>query len=69
MSADPARTRFFILSGVRLAGAVLMLTGLLIAYGRLQGAPPMLGIVATLVGAFGFAVAPRLLARRWKSRP
>lgn len=67
MSDDPARIRFFILSGVRLGGGVLMLLGLVIASGRWAGWPPEAGIAAVLAGAFGFAVAPRLLARRWRT--
>jgi hypothetical protein len=68
MSADPARARFFIISVVRLAGALLMLVGIVITYGRWAGVPQPVGIAVTLIGAFGFAVAPRLLAKRWKSR-
>lgn len=67
MTNDPARNRFFIISIVRLGGAALMLAGMVIAYGRWQGVPQMAGIPVALLGAFGFAVAPRLLARRWKS--
>jgi hypothetical protein len=66
---DPARRRFFILSAIRLAGALAMLVGLVIVYGRWEGVPPAAGLAVTLIGAFGFAVAPRLLARRWRSRP
>lgn len=64
---DPARSRFLILSLVRLAGAFLMPFGIVIASGRLAGWPATLGIVLVAAGAFGFAVAPRLLARRWRS--
>jgi hypothetical protein len=64
---DPARSRFYVLASVRLAGAFFMLIGLVIAYGRWNGLPQAAGIVVTLLGAFGFAVAPRLLARRWRS--
>lgn len=66
---DPARSRFFLISAVRLAGATLMLVGLVIAYRRWEGLPPITGIAVTLLGALGFAVMPRLLAWRWKSRP
>ena len=65
--SDPARTRFFLISAVRLSGALVMLGVMVIAYGRWQGVPPMAGIPVALIGAFGFAVAPRLLARRWRS--
>jgi len=64
---DPARNRFFLISTVRLGGAFLMLVGLVIAYGRWDGVPQFAGIVVTLLGALGFAAAPRLLARRWRS--
>lgn len=66
---DPARNRFFIISTVRLIGALLIGLGLVAANGRLDEVPRVLGIAIVLVGAFGFAVAPRLLARRWKSQP
>ncbi len=69
MSDDPARLRFFILSAVRLAGAFAMLIGLVIVYGRWEGVPRSAGVIVTMLGAFGFAVAPRLLARRWRRRP
>ena len=64
---DPARARFYILSTVRLGGALLMLAGIVIVYGRWPGVPQLAGIAVTFVGAFGFAIAPRLLARRWRS--
>jgi hypothetical protein len=67
MSNDPARARFFILSTIRLVGALAMMFGLVIAYGRWEGASPVVGVIVTVLGAFGFAVAPRLLARRWRS--
>lgn len=67
MSNDPARNRFFIISAVRLGGAVLMLLSLVVASGRWEGWPPAAGMVGVLIGAFGFAIAPRLLARRWRS--
>ena len=64
---DPARNRFFVISAVRLGGAVLMLLGLVIASGRWEGWSPVAGIVGMVIGTFGFAIAPRLLARRWRS--
>jgi hypothetical protein len=64
---DPARTRFFILSLLRLGGAVLVMVGLVIAAGRWPAFPRAAGIVLTLIGAFDFAVVPLLLARRWRT--
>lgn len=64
---DPARSRFLIHSLVRLGGAFLMPFGIVITSGRLEGWPVPLGIAFVALGAFGFAIAPRLLARRWRS--
>lgn len=68
MTDDPARTRFFLLSLTRLGGAVLLMLGLVAASGRFAGVPRAGGILLVLAGAFGFALLPRLLARRWRSR-
>lgn len=67
MTPDPARARFYIIAAVRLAGAVAMMVGFVIASGRWASMPMLAGIAIVVIGAFGFAVAPRLLARRWKS--
>ncbi|NNM76959.1 hypothetical protein HJG53_08605 [Sphingomonas sp. ID1715] len=64
---DPARNRFLVISFVRLAGAGLTVLGLVISSGRWPDVPPPAGIAVVLLGVFGFAVAPRLLARRWRS--
>lgn len=69
MSDTRARNRFFVISFVRLGGAVLMMFGLLIANRRLGTLPREAGIVLVLFGAFEFALLPRLLARRWRSPP
>lgn len=69
MSTDPARGRFFLLAATRLAGAVLLMLGLVATSGRFAGLPREAGLVLALAGAFGFAIAPRLLARRWRSPP
>lgn len=62
-----ARNRFFVISFVRLGGAVLLMFGLIAANGRLWGLPRAAGIVLVIVGAIEFAILPRLLARRWRS--
>jgi len=64
---DPARNRFFVMSLTRLIGALLIGAGLVAANGRLADVPRAAGIVIALIGVFGFAVAPKLLARRWRS--
>lgn len=67
MAHDPARTRFLILSLLRLGGAVLVMFGLAIAAGRLATVPPAAGIVMVVIGALDFALVPLLLARRWRT--
>ncbi|MFD1610184.1 hypothetical protein ACFSCW_00055 [Sphingomonas tabacisoli] len=64
---DLARTRFFILSLLRLSGAVLVMFGLVIAAGRFESIPKVAGTAMVLIGALDFALVPRLLARRWRT--
>lgn len=69
--SDPAAARFALLQLVRLGGALLALTGALVAAGKatwLAGAPQELGYGLLAGGIAAFFGAPPLLARRWKSR-
>ena len=68
MTDDLARSRFFVIQLVRLSGAVMVVAGLAVLVGKLD-LPRAAGVVLALVGLFDFAVAPMLLARRWKSPP
>lgn len=67
-----AKSRFMILSLLRLFGALMLMAGLVLVAGRFEvigdGADRYLGIALVLVGAFDFAVAPMLLARSWKQK-
>ena len=67
MDDDKARNRFLAISLLRLAGALLVMFGLVEAAGRLPDVPPIAGMVMVLVGALAFAVVPLLLARRWRT--
>lgn len=67
MNDNQARNRFLVISLLRLAGALLVMFGLVIAAGRLPDVPRIVGIVAVLVGALDFALVPLLLARRWRT--
>jgi hypothetical protein len=67
MDDDKARNRFLAISLLRLAGALLVMFGLVIAAGRLPDVPRIVGIIAVLVGAADFALVPLLLARRWRT--
>jgi drug/metabolite transporter (DMT)-like permease len=62
-----ARNRFLALSLLRVAGALLIMAGLVIASGRFPSLPPVAGIVMVVVGAIDFAFVPLWLARRWRS--
>ena len=67
MDENQVRNRFLVISLLRLAGALLVMFGLVIAAGRLPEVPRIVGIVAVLVGALDFALVPLLLARRWRT--
>jgi len=54
---------------VRLSGAMLALTGVLIVAGKLAWLPEAAGYVLIGAGLVDFFAAPPLLARRWKSKP
>jgi hypothetical protein len=64
-----ARNRFAIISLTRLTGGFVLMLGILAASGRFESVPKEAGILLTFLGAFGFALAPRMLARRWRSPP
>jgi len=67
MDDSQARNRFLAISLLRLAGALLILFGMVIAAGRLPEVPRLVGIIAVLVGALDFALVPLMLARRWRT--
>ena len=66
-----AKKRFFAISAMRLMGAIFVLIGFVLIRGgwELAGQPTdrWIGVAIVLIGAFDFAVMPRLLARRWWS--
>lgn len=65
-----AKTRFFVLSSIRVVGALMMMAGFVLVTGKWALAGPdadrVTGIVLILLGAFEFSLAPMLLARSWK---
>ena len=67
MDDDKARNRFLAISLLRLAGALLIRVGLVIAAGRLAEVPRIVGVIAIIVGALDFALVPLWLARRWRT--
>lgn len=64
-----ARTRFFILTLLRISGAALMMFGVLVTSGRFTSIPPAAGYILVAVGFLDFLLMPRLLARRWRTPP
>jgi len=61
------RRRFFVLSLLRLTGAISCAVGLGILSGQPE-LPRAIGVVLTIGGALIFSVLPLVLATRWKSR-
>lgn len=65
-----AKSRFMLLSLLRLTGVVMLMAGFVLIAGRWEllgdGMDRYLGVALVLIGAFDFSVAPFLLARSWK---
>lgn len=64
-----ARSRFFMIGAVRLAGAVTIALAVAISYGRIDGVPGELAYVLLVLGVIEFLVLPQMLVKRWKSPP
>lgn len=66
---DPARSRFILLTVLRVSGVALMLCGMgVMVKGTIQQAD----LIGGMIFAIGFLeglVLPRLLARRWRTPP
>ncbi len=62
------KKRFMAIQMMRLAGAALILFGVLISGGKID-LPPLLGYVIVLAGIFDLLIMPRMLARRWRTPP
>jgi hypothetical protein len=64
-----ARQRFFAIGLFRLAGAFILMFGIVISLQRfawVQGdKAKWMGLIVSIVGFFQFIVVPRLLARAW----
>lgn len=61
-----AKTRFFILSAIRLLSMALILVGLLIIAGKL-GIPKPAGYVFAGFGLLELLILPPFLTRKWKT--
>lgn len=70
MSApDPARGRWLALVGVRIAGSVGALFGLVLLGRAHTLAPKILGIAIVMSALLMIATVPRSLAARWRTPP
>jgi hypothetical protein len=63
---DRAKARFFIISLLRLAGVVLVITSLLVL-NRVIALPPLAGWIGLAIGLIDTFIVPQMLARRWKT--
>lgn len=64
-----ARSRFFVIGAVRLAGAITIALAVAISYGKIPGIPNVAGFALLAVGIVEMIVLPQLLVARWKSPP
>ena len=69
MSSDPARGRWMMLVGTRLAGVSGALLGLVLIARAPTLGPRLLGTALVLSALVVIAVVPRGLARRWRTPP
>lgn len=69
MTADErrARSRFFVIGAVRLAGAITIALAVAISFGRIAGLPGELGYVLLALGIVEFLLLPQILVKRWKT--
>jgi hypothetical protein len=68
-SEATARSRYTIISAVRLFGAAILVFGLAVIANGLMDLPVEAGYALFAFGVFGFIAAPAMLSRRWKSGP
>lgn len=66
MKHEPALFRLLAIHAVRLAGVALVIFGVMVMAGRLDG-PPLGGFALASAGLVCAAIFPVLLARRWRS--
>jgi len=67
--ADPARTRFMVITLLRVSGIVLMLLGMgIMATGMIEPRD-IVGGAIFLAGALDALIMPRFLIRRWRTPP
>ncbi|MEO6152104.1 MAG: hypothetical protein ABIT09_09220 [Croceibacterium sp.] len=63
-----ARTRYFTIQALRIAGVALVLVGILIVRGRIA-VDPVAGYALVAVGLVDIFAVPMVLARKWRTPP
>lgn len=66
VSEADAKTRFFVLSAVRLASLALIAVGMAIIAGKID-VPKPAGIAFAIFGLLELLLLPPFLARKWKT--
>jgi hypothetical protein len=69
MTPDPARSRFILLTVLRVSGIALMLCGMGV---MVKGMMQQSDLIGGMLFALGFVeglILPRMLARRWRTPP
>lgn len=64
-----ARTRFFIIGSVRLAGAIIVALSVAVSYGKISSIPNIAGYAMLVVGVVAMIIIPQVLIARWKTPP
>ncbi len=65
---DPARNRWLLLVGVRIATAIGAVFGVVLIARAVDTLPKLLGVGIVLSALYAMAVVPRGLAAKWRSK-
>lgn len=68
MTEEQAKTRFFILTGLRFSGVAIAFLGIAVVMKRLVEPADIIGTALIALGAFEVLVLPTLLLRNWRGR-
>ena len=70
---DPARGRFFAISGLRLTAAMIIAVGFIILFSPMvdfeAGTRKLIGFGLVIIGLFEMLVVIPFLIRRWRTQP
>jgi len=66
---DPARSRFILLTVLRVSGVALMLCGMGVMVKGMMQQSDLIGGMIFAIGCIEGLILPRMLARRWRTPP